>query len=227
LINKTLTKPSRYFAERCGVQMPENMKTANIFVTLGLIWSIVTTAQAQKFGYIDSEYITAKMPEYQKLSGEFDQVVARWTKEIGDKQQALDKLDRAYRAEEVLLTEEMKKQRLSDISEKEKDIRTFQNQVFGLNGLMFQKKKEMMKPILDEIGKAIEKIARQKQLMFLFDKASDGMAMIYTDPRHDYTDYVLEELGISVEQLKEKEKEEAENAATPAPSSTPKTKKKN
>jgi outer membrane protein len=70
-----------------------------------------------------------------------------------------------------------------------------------LNGLLFLKKKEIMKTILDDIYKACEKVARQKQLMFIFDKASD-MSMIYTDPRHDYTDYVMEALGISLKEEK-------------------------
>jgi outer membrane protein len=82
------------------------------------------------------------------------------------------------------------------------ELKELNNKIFGLNGTIFQKKKELMKPIMDDIVKACDKVARQKQLMFLFDKASD-MSMIYTDPRHDYTDYVLEALGISLKDNKE------------------------
>ena len=53
-----------------------------------------------------------------------------------------------------------------------------------------------MKPILDEIYLACQKVARQRQLMIIFDKASD-ISIIYSDPRHDYTDFVLEALGIN------------------------------
>jgi outer membrane protein len=89
----------------------------------------------------------------------------------------------------------MKKVKLKAISSKEEEVKTLNNNIFGLNGQLFQKKKEIMKPIMDAIYIACEKVARDKKLMFLFDKASD-LSMIYTDPRHDYTDYVLEELGI-------------------------------
>jgi outer membrane protein len=64
-----------------------------------------------------------------------------------------------------------------------------------MEGVLFQKKKELMKPIMDDIFKACEQVSRQKKLMFLFDKAGD-ISMIYTDPRHDYTDFVLEILGV-------------------------------
>jgi outer membrane protein len=180
-----------------------------LFLSLTLIFCFgIAESNAQKFGYIDTEYITAKMPEYKKVQEEFEKAVSVWTKEISDKLSEIEKLEKTYRAEEILLTDDMRQQKLKVIADKEKDAREFQNKVFGMNGLMNKKKKELMKPVLDEVGKAIEKIARQKSLMFLFDKSADGLSMIYTDPRHDYTDYVMEELGLTPEQLKESAKEE-------------------
>lgn len=166
-----------------------------------------SSATAQKFGYIDTEFITSKMPEYEKAQSEIEVLTDKWIKEIATKKEEIDKLERAYRAEEVLLTEEMKQQRQRVIVDKQKDVRTLQNKVFGINGDLIKKKQEIMKPILDEIAKAVEKVARQKRLDFLFDKSSDGLAMLYTNPIHDYTDYIMEELGISTEQLKDKERE--------------------
>jgi outer membrane protein len=180
-----------------------------LFLSLTLVFCFgIAESNAQKFGYIDTEYITAKMPEYKKVQEEFEKAVSVWTKEISDKLSEIEKLEKTYRAEEILLTDDMRQQKLKVIADKEKDAREFQNKVFGMNGLMNKKKKELMKPVLDEVGKAIEKIARQKSLMFLFDKSADGLSMIYTDPRHDYTDYVMEELGLTPEQLKESAKEE-------------------
>ncbi len=150
----------------------------------------------QKFGYIDSEYIVSKMPESQQANTEMERFASRWSKEVADRQTELDRLERAYKAEEPLLTDEMKQQRRRAIEEKERESREFTNKVFGFEGLYLQKRKDLMKPVLDEVYKALDKVARQKQLQIVFDKASDGMAMIYTNPVHDYSDYVLEELGI-------------------------------
>ncbi len=187
-----------------------------LFILL-LAFGAFSDASAQKFGYLDLEYITSRMPEYKKVQTDFDELVTRWTKEISDKLVEVERLEKTYRAEEVLLTDDMKQKRLQTITDKQKDAREFQNKVFGIDGLMTQRKKDLMKPLLDQLGKAVEKVARQKQLMFLFDKSADGLAMVYTDPRHDYTDYVMEELGISTDQIKEKQEKDREKASEEAP----------
>jgi outer membrane protein len=161
---------------------------------------------AQKFGYIDSEYITSKMPEYKKATDEMAKYTTKWTTEIAGKYQEIEKLQRQYRIEEVLLTEEMRQSRLKAIETREIEAKDYNNKVFGFEGLLFQKKKELIKPALDMIYKSLDKIARTKQLMFVFDKAADGMMMLYTDPRHDYTDYVMEDLGLTVEAKQEEKK---------------------
>jgi outer membrane protein len=102
-----------------------------------------------------------------------------------------------YQQEEILLTADMKKEKLFEIDKKEEELRTLNNSIFGLNGQLFQKKKEILKPILDEIYKTSEKIARKYKLSFIFDKASD-MSMFYADPKHDYTDFMIDELGLNL-----------------------------
>ncbi len=158
---------------------------------------------AQKFGYIDSEFITSKMPEYKKAQEDMEKYSEKWVQDIEGKESELKKMRLQFQQEEILLTADMKRERQKAIDDKENDLKDLNNKIFGMNGLIYQKKKEFIKPSLDEIYKACEKVARQKQLMFIFDKASD-INMIYTDPRHDYTDYVLEALGISLKEEKDK-----------------------
>lgn len=186
------------------------VKRCTFFLTLLLFWS-AQLAQAQKFGYIDSEYITSKMPEYQTAKSEMTKWTERWTKEISEKYGELEKMERDYRNEEMLLTDAMKLERQKKIADREKEIREYNNKVFGFEGLLFQKKIDLMKPVLDVMNKAIEKVCRQKQLMFLFDKSSEGLVLVYTDPRHDYTDYVLEELGLG----ENKDKDDNNKTNTP------------
>lgn len=152
-------------------------------------------AEAQKFGYFDSEFVMSKMPEYQKAQNEIDELAAGWQKEVEDLQKKVDGLYRAYHAEQVLLTEEMKQGRLDEIAKKENELKEYNKKVFGFGGLFFLKKQELVKPLQDKVFEAVEKVAKSNRLAILFDKAS-GLVMIYTDPRHDYTDFVLEELGL-------------------------------
>lgn len=162
---------------------------------------ISVQAFAQKFGYVDSEFITSKMPEYKKAQEDMEKYSEKWVQDIEEKETEIKKMRLQFQQEEILLTADMKRERLKAIEDKENALKDLNNKVFGINGLVFQKKKELIKPSLDDIYKACEKVARQKQLMFIFDKASD-INMIYTDPRHDYTDYVLEALGISLKEDK-------------------------
>ncbi|MFT4031947.1 MAG: OmpH family outer membrane protein [Siphonobacter sp.] len=172
---------------------------------------------AQRFGYIDSEYIVSKMPEFQKINTEMERWTQAKTKEISDKHAEIEKLERSYKAEEPLLTEAMKQQRQEEIEKKEAAVKELNNQIFGYNGQYHQRRKDALKPVMDELYRAMDKVARQKQLRMLFDKSSAGLSILYTDPRDDYSDYILEELGIDPK---------ATNQANPNQANTPTQKPK-
>ncbi len=169
-------------------------------ILLLLSFISVQSALAQKFGYVDLEFITSKMPEYQKAQAELNSFSEKWAKEIQDKFAEIDKMQRAYMAEEVLLTDELRVKRQNEIKEKELDAREYNSKVFGMDGILFQKKKEIIKPVLEKAQRAIEKVCAKRKLNFLFDKSADFI-LLYTDPQHDYTDYVLEELGIDLKSV--------------------------
>lgn len=149
----------------------------------------------QKIGYVDTKFILGKMPEYKQASSELASQSQKWQSEIEALRNDVDKLRKDYMAEEVLLTEDMKKERLAAIAKKDKDAKDAQNKVFGFEGLYFLKKQELVKPLQDKIFEAVEKVAKKKKIAIMFDKAGD-LVMIYTNPAHDYTDFVLEELGL-------------------------------
>ena len=166
------------------------------FLVFFLIGSFgLNFVSAQKFGYIDSDFILGKMPEYQKAQGEIDQLAAGWQKEIEEMSAKVEGLYATYKAEEVLLTEEMRGERQAEIKKKEAELKEYQKKIFGFDGLFFLKKKELVKPLMDKVWDAVEKVAKANRLAIVFDKAAE-LTMIYTDPRHDYTDFVLEELGL-------------------------------
>lgn len=150
---------------------------------------------SQKFGYVDTNYILNRMPEYQEVKAEIDRLSLGWQDEILAKSKEIEGLYDALQAEQVLLTDEMKAERLTEIKEKEESLKEFQKEIFGFEGLFFLKKQELVKPLLDEIFEAIEQVAKENRLAIIFDKSRD-LVMVYTDPRHDYTDFVLDELGL-------------------------------
>jgi outer membrane protein len=160
------------------------------FITFGL--NIVS---AQRFGYVDTDFILNKMPDYKKAQDEIDRLSDSWEKEIQDMAKKIEAMYSSYQAEQVLLTDEMKKDRTETIKKREAELKDYQKKVFGFGGLFFLKKQELVKPVQDKIWDAADKVAKQNNLAIIFDKAGE-LVMIYTDPRYDYTDFVLEELGL-------------------------------
>lgn len=188
------------------------MKTHWFFV---LLLSVLTSsmAAAQKFGYVDMEYITGKMPDYQKAQADVDKFSERWTKEIQEKFANVDRLQRIYQAEEVLLTDDLKRKRQQEIADKAAEAQEYNNKIFGFEGMLFQKKKETIKTVTDQVYKAMEKVARQRKLDFIFDKSSD-FVVVYSNPQHDYTDYVMEELGLNPDSKNNKNNKPSVSATT-------------
>ena len=135
------------------------------------------------------------MPDYKKAQDEINQLSDAWEKEIQDMAKKIEAMYSTMQAEQVLLTEEMKKERLDAIQKREAELKDYQKKVFGFGGLFFLKKQELIKPIQDKVWDAADKVAKQNNLAIIFDKAGE-LVMIYTDPRYDYTDFVLDELGL-------------------------------
>ncbi|MGF1636349.1 MAG: OmpH family outer membrane protein [Cyclobacteriaceae bacterium] len=166
-----------------------------IFILLPIFLLFSGMSFAQKFGYVNTDYILSKLPEYKEAQSEIESLAKAWQEEI---QQMFKSIEGDYanlRAEEVLLTVEMKTERLAEIKKKEEEVKEYHKKVFGVDGLYFLKKKELVKPVQEKVFEAVEKVAKDQRLQIVFDKASD-IVMIYTDPVHDYTDFVLEELGL-------------------------------
>ncbi len=167
---------------------------ARIWLIIICIFSIQFTF-AQKFGYVDTNYILSQMPEYREAQAEIDRLAKGWEEEIQKMYQEIEKMEASFKAEEILLTVDMKNDRQLEIDRKMKELKDYQKQIFGFEGLYFLKKKELIKPVQDLVFEATERVAKNNRLQIVFDKSGE-LIMIYTDPIHDYTDYVLEELGL-------------------------------
>ena len=174
------------------------IKSDNMRICLITIFFLIfglNFVNAQRFGYIDTDFILNKMPEYKKAQDEINQLSQAWEKEVTEMDKKIEGLYSALQAEQVLLTEEMKKERTEAIQKKEAELKEFQKKVFGFGGLFFLKKQELIKPIQDKVWDAVDKVCKENSLAIMFDKAGE-LVMIYTDPRYDYTDFVLDQLGL-------------------------------
>lgn len=170
------------------------MKT--LLIAIAMFVGLGSTLNAQKFAYVDSQYILEKMPEYKDAQKKLDDLSAKWQKEVEAKYQEIDKLYKDYQKEQILLPEDMKIKRQDEIAAKEKEVKDFQKAKFGVNGELFTKRQEWIKPVQEKIYKAIKEIAEQGSYTFVFDKANNAN-ILYADPKNDKTDAVIKKLGIT------------------------------
>jgi len=163
-----------------------------LIVLLAMLFS--AEAYAQKYCYVDTQYILDNISEYKSAQQQLDQLSVSWQKEVEAKYAFIDKLYKDFQAEQILLTEEMKKKRENEIVAKEKEAKEFQKQKFGFEGELFKKKQELVKPIQDKIYNAIKKMATEQSYAVVFDKSSD-LIMLYANPKFDKSDDILNAMG--------------------------------
>ena len=151
-------------------------------------------AHAQKFAYIDSEYVLLHMPEYAEAQKELNNLAIGWQAEIEDKLEAADRLEVAYRAERVLLTAEMRVKREEEITKKRTEAKDMQKQKFGVDGELFTKRQELIEPVQQQIFESLKDIASGSGYMVIFDKSNQSN-MLYTNPKYDISDRLIKKLG--------------------------------
>ena len=164
-------------------------------VVFCLLFAMAFTVEAQRYAIIDSKYILDKMPEYKDAQKKLDQFSELWQQEIDQKQAIVDKMLKEYDAEQVMLSDELKKKREDELYNKEKELRDLQKKRFGFEGDLFKKRQELIKPIQDKVYNAVQKLAVDKQYDFILDK-SEGITVIVADPKLDKSDEVLRNLGV-------------------------------
>ncbi len=167
-------------------------KTAWFFI---VFLGMTLASQGQRYAIIDTKYILSKIPEYKEADAKLQQVGVQWQKEIDDKQAQLDKMYKNYEAEQFMLTDELKKKREDELFVKEKEIRDLQKRRFGYEGDLFRERQKLVKPVQDKVYNAVQKIAVARAYDFVLDK-SEGITIIFADPKLDRSDDVLKELGI-------------------------------
>ena len=162
-----------------------------------IICSILLTigAFAQRYAVVDTKYILDKLPEYKEAQKKLDQFSELWQKEIDTKQTDLDRMYKSFEAEQVLLSDDLKKKREDELFVREKELRDLQRKRFGFEGDLFKKRQELVLPIQNRVYNAVQKLAVQRSYDFILDK-SEGITVIFADPKLDKSEDVLRELGI-------------------------------
>jgi outer membrane protein len=168
------------------------MKKISVLISLFILSSAM--AMAQKYAFVDSEYIRKNIPAFNAAQEQLDKLSKQWEKEVSDGYAVVEQMYKSYQNDAVLLSQDMKAKREEAIINKEKEMKELQNKYFGMEGELFKKREELVKPIQDEILKAIKEIAVEGSYAVIFDTATGGN-ILFANPKFDISDQVLEKLG--------------------------------
>jgi len=166
-----------------------------IFTFSLLSFLLTFSLQAQKVALVDVNEILEELSDYQNAQSEIDNISAKWRQEIALEMDEIKSLYNKFQAEQVLLSDEIKRQREDEIMAKESAVRDLQKRRFGPDGDLFRKRQELISPVQDKVFAAIEDLASDRGYDIILDKAGSA-GILFANDDYDKTDEVKRRLGI-------------------------------
>lgn len=155
-------------------------------------------AAQQKIGYVDTEYIFSKLPEYQSVQQQIERQAQTWRTEVERRQTELEAQFREYQARELLYTQDERQSRREAILRAEDEVERLRTRYFGPEGELFSQQQNLMRPLQERLLAAIEAVANADKFDYVFDKNGDFL-FLFARTQLDLSNRVLEELGIDAE----------------------------
>ena len=165
-----------------------------VYLVLILFCLVSGSAFAQRFAYVDSEYILDHIPEYVAAEKQLEATSKQWQQQVDARLAEVEKMYKSYQADLALLTPEVRRERENAIVEKEKAAKEFQRVKFGFEGDLYKQRIKLIQPVQERVARAIEAVAESNQLDMILDKNSE-VILLYASPRLDKSDEVITRLG--------------------------------
>ena len=183
-----------------------------ILIVVFLFSSISIWSQRnQIIAYMDMEYILENVPEYLNAQNTLDSKVAKWRKKLDEQARHIEVLKSDLANEKAILTKDLIAEKEEEITVKQIELRRLESLYFGPNGNLFTVRKQLVKPIQDQVYYAVQSIAKRKNYDFVFEKSSD-LVMLYSNKKYDISDLVLSTIDRT--RLSEQKKEERNKKRT-------------
>lgn len=160
-----------------------------------LFLSAVSLAEAQKIAVVDLTRILETLPDYRKAQDQLDKIASEWRQEIANEYDKIKSMYNKYQAEQVLLSDEMRKAKEDEIVNKEKEVRDMQRDKFGPEGSLFKKRQELVQPIQEKVYAAIQAYAKERAFDVVLDKDA-AAGLLFVSDALDRTEDVIKKLNI-------------------------------
>ncbi len=162
---------------------------------IGLLLAVLfsTSLLAQRYGVVDTDYILKNLPEYAQAKAQVDQLSTQWAGEVSALQSDLQSLKDALAVEQILLSPEKLEKREAAIVQKAEEVLALQQKYFGPEGMLFEKRTQLVQPIQDKVFGAVQALAQKRKLELVLDKSAQS-GVLFVEKEKDYSEEVLNSL---------------------------------
>lgn len=164
-----------------------------IWIALFGVMLSLNMAWAQKTALVDMDYILSKIPAYEMMNRQLEDLTKRWQAEVGKGEEEAQAMYKKFQADIVFLSSEQKKNREEAIVAQEKATYELKRKYFAPEGELMKRREALMKPIQDEVWKALKDLAQSNGYQIIFDRTSGRI--VYADPASDISSLVLSRMG--------------------------------
>lgn len=181
------------------------MKKNFLLIVLLFITSIIIAQKSQRIAYIDMEYILQNIPEYLEAQNSLDAKVEKWKTKLDKEARAIEVLKTDLTNEKAILTKDLIVEREEDITIKQQALRRLESLYFGPKGDMYNLRRQLIKPIQDQVYNAVQTIASRKKYDFVFDKSGE-LVMLYSNKKHDISGLIVKMINIDQKKQDKRDK---------------------
>ncbi len=175
-------------------QIRKPMKLRNKLLLVSIFFAVLgATLSAQRIAVVEIDAILESMDEYQRAQQELDRIAAQWRQEIDQEYDKIKTMYNKYQAEQVLLSDDARRQKEDEIMTAEQEVRQMQRDRFGPEGSLFQRRQDLVRPVQDRVYKAIESYAQDRGYDFIFDKGG-ASGLLFSSPEYDKTGDIIRKL---------------------------------
>jgi len=160
---------------------------------IGICVGITTISLAQsrvRIGFLDMERILENVNDYKESDAALNDKITFWKEEISKKQQKIDELQQKLTIERPLLTDELIEEREDDIAFEQDELNTYQQKRFGPQGDWLTQKVIFMQPIQDKILEAVQEVAENRRLDYVFDRSAE-ILVFHSEKKYDISNLVV------------------------------------
>ena len=152
-----------------------------------------TFVSAQNYMVVNSEKVFKSLTSYNNALETLDDLAESYQNTVDQKFAAVEQMYNSYMQQRASLSESYRQQREKAILDAEAEATEYQEEIFGTDGTLMQKRLELIQPIQDKVFKAIESYAKRYGYDLVIDIASNPTVLYYSD-KVDFTDRIIEAL---------------------------------